>query len=231
MKFSFLSVFPTLMESYFSDSIIKKAVEKELLRIELVDLKHFSQNKHNKIDQAKIGGGAGMLMEASVVREALKGISKEDCHVIFTAPAAKRFSAKDAKRLSEKKHIVFVNSRYEGVDERAIELYADEVFSIGDFILSGGELASLSMFDAIIRFVPGVLGNSVSLEEESFEEYLLEAPSFTKPLIFEKISINSEFSKGNHGRISALKTRMAEAKTSFHRPDIYRKYKIFKENI
>ena len=217
------------MESYFSDSIIKKAQEKGLLEIDLLDLKQFSQNKHGKIDKAKIGGGAGMLMEASVIKDALESIKKDDYHVIFTAPAAKRFSAKDAKRLSEKKHLVFINSRYEGVDERALELYANEVFSIGDFILSGGELASLAMFDAIIRFVPGVLGNSVSLEEESFEEYLLEAPSFTKPLIFEEVSINSEFSKGNHGKISALKTRMAEAKTSFHRPDIYRKYKIYKK--
>ena len=144
--------------------------------------------------------------------------------MIFVTPVAKRFVQNDAKRLANKKHIVFVSGRYEGIDERVIEEYADEVFSIGDYILTGGELPSLVMCDAIVRNIDGVLGNSESLEVESFESELLEAPSFTKPQIYKEKNVPSEFLKGNHSKIRTLKFALSECKTSFFRPGRHLKH-------
>eukprot|EP01022_Parablepharisma_sp_SALTPOND_P005780 TRINITY_DN123643_c0_g1_i1.p2 TRINITY_DN123643_c0_g1~~TRINITY_DN123643_c0_g1_i1.p2 ORF type:complete len:233 (+),score=32.16 TRINITY_DN123643_c0_g1_i1:1483-2181(+) len=224
MKFTFIGIFPELIESYFKESIIKKAIDRGLVEIELLDLKNFSTNRYNKVDRAKIGGGAGMLFEAPPIKKALEFVAKSspNPYIIVPTPAAKPFKSSDAKRLAKKEHIVFINSRYEGIDERVIEIYANEVFSLGDFIISGGEVASLAFFDATMRFIPELLGNEESLVEESFENSLLEAPSFTKPDIFEGVGINSEFYKGNHGSISSLKFKMAQAKSRFYRPDLYK---------
>ncbi|BAF70608.1 tRNA (guanosine(37)-N1)-methyltransferase TrmD [Nitratiruptor sp. SB155-2] len=219
MKITYLTLFPNLMRCYFEDSILKRALEKKLFEIEFIDYRAFSHNKHKKVDRYKIGGGAGMLLEPRPIADALEFIKKKESWVVFTTPVAKRFTQKDAKRLAHKKHIVFVNGRYEGFDERLIEIYADEVFSIGDFILTGGELASLVMSDAIVRNIPGVLGNSASLEEESFEGDLLEAPSFTKPDVFKGKAVIKEFLKGNHSKISALKYQLARLRTKYYRPD------------
>lgn len=174
-----------------------------------------------------IGGGAGMLMTPQPLLDTLTDIRKSspDAHVIFLTPVGKKFQQNDAKRLALIEHIVFVSGRYEGVDERVIESEADELFSIGDFILTGGELASMVMCDAISRNVEGVLGNSESLMIESFENRLLEAPSFTKPTNYENKEVISEFLKGNHSNITALKRKLSLCKTKYFRPDLYQKVK------
>jgi len=153
-----------------------------------------------------------------------------NAHIIFTTPCAKLFNQKDAKRLAKKSHIVFVSGRYEGIDERVLEMYADEVFSIGDFVLTGGELPSLVLCDAISRNIPGVLGNISSLDEESYENALLEAPSFTKPNVFKKNSVIKEFLKGNHAKIASLKYDLSLLKTKYHRIDLYKKLKNQRKN-
>ena len=219
MKISFLTLFSNLMECYFGDSILKRAIDQELFEIEFIDFREFSQDRHKKVDKPKIGGGAGMLLAPQPIADALDAIKREDSWIIFVTPVAKRFTQKDAKRLAKKNHLIFVNGRYEGFDERLIEEYADEVLSLGDFILTGGELASLAMCDAIVRNIPGVLGNSDSLVEESFERDLLEAPSFTKPENFRGNRVIKEYSKGNHSKISALKYEMARLRTQYYRPD------------
>lgn len=172
-----------------------------------------------------IGGGAGMLMTPQPLMDTLKHIKKKfpEACVIFLTPVAKPFKQNDAKRLADKSHLVFVSGRYEGIDERVIETYADELFSIGDFILTGGELASMVVCDAVSRNVEGVLGNSDSLMIESFEAALLEAPSFTKPKIYENNAVVSEFLKGNHSKITDLKRELALCKTKYFRPDLYKK--------
>ena len=172
-----------------------------------------------------IGGGAGMLMTPQPLMDTLDNIraSSPSAHVIFLSPVAKPFAQNDAKRLAKKEHIVFVSGRYEGIDERVIEAQADELFSIGDFILTGGELASMVVCDAVARNVNGVLGNSDSLSVESFEESLLEAPSFTKPKNYENNEVVSEFLKGNHSKITDLKRGLALCKTKYFRPDLYKK--------
>ena len=169
-----------------------------------------------------IGGGAGLLIGIQPLSDAILNIKNKNpnTHIIYLTPVGKKFTQKDAKRLSKKDNITFICGRYEGIDERVIEKYVNEVFCIGDFIMTGGELGALCMCDAICRNINGVLGNANSLEVESFENSLLEAPSFTKPNIFENLSVPSEFLKGNHGKISALKNQMARLKTNYFRPDL-----------
>ena len=223
MKFTFVTLFDNLIAPYFEDSILKKAIEKNLLSIEFVNPREFTTNKHNKVDDYQVGGGAGLLLATQPLYDTLDMIKKEDkdAYFVFPAPAGKPFKQIDAKRLALKKHIVFVSGRYEGIDERVVETYADEIFSIGDYVLTGGELASMVMSDSISRNIKGVLGNEDSLEEESFEKMLLEAPSFTKPAIYENKSVPSDFLKGNHAKISNLKNEMAKLKTKYFRPDLF----------
>jgi len=225
MKFTFVTLFPNLIKGYFTESILKRAIEDEKISIDLVNPRDLTTDKHNRVDAPMIGGGAGMLMTPQPLMDTLKSIreTSEDAHVIFLSPVAKRFTQNDAKRLAQKEHIVFVSGRYEGIDERVIEAQADELLSIGDYILTGGELASMVVCDAVSRNVEGVLGNSDSLSVESFEEELLEAPSFTKPTIYENSEVVSEFLKGNHSKITDLKRGLSLCKTKYFRPDLYKK--------
>ncbi|PSM51902.1 tRNA m1G37 methyltransferase [Campylobacter blaseri] len=223
MKFTFITLFENLVKPYFNDSILKRAVDSKLIDVEFINPRDYSEDRHKKVDDYMIGGGAGLLINASTIESSiLKAKEKNpNLHIVYLTPAGKKFTQNDAKRLSTKKEIVFICGRYEGVDERVVEQYANEVFCIGDFVLTGGELGALCLCDAISRNIEGVLGNSQSLEIESFEDGILEAPSFTKPNIFNNSYVPSEFLKGNHGRIQALKNNMAILRTKFFRPDLY----------
>jgi len=227
MKFTFVTLFKNIVEGYFSDSILKRSIDKNIIEIEYLDPREFSLNKHKKVDDTAVGGGAGMVMNPQPLYDALSDLKNKDeeVHIVFLTPVAKQFVQNDAKRLAKKTHVAFVSGRYEGIDERIMEQFADEVFSIGDYILTGGELPSLVMCDAISRNIEGVLGNSDSLTVESFESQLLEAPSFSKPKIFKSIEVPSEYLKGNHSKIRSLKQALSECKTKFFRPKQLMKYK------
>jgi tRNA (guanine37-N1)-methyltransferase len=225
VKFSFVTLFPNLIEPYFKDSILKKASEKNLIDYKFYNPRDYTTNKHNKVDDTLCGGGAGQLIFPQPLFDLLDEIKKEDseAYIVFPLAAAKPFNQNDAKRLAKKKHIVFVSGRYEGIDERVIEEYANEVFSIGDYILTGGELASTVMADSVSRNVDGVLGNMESLDEESYnyneeDKMALEAPSFTKPVVFRDLTVPSELLKGNHARIRKLKSKLSRCKTMYFRP-------------
>lgn len=228
MQFSFFTLFENLIRPYFEDSLLKRALETHKIAVNFINVRDFSKDKHKKVDDYKLGGGAGLLMSAEPLFDALESFKKahSNAHIIFLSPVAKPFKQIDAKRLAKKSHIAFVCGRYEGIDERVIEVFADELFSLGDFILMGGELAALALCEAISRNVVDVLGNENSLNEESFEAQMLEAPAFTKPLVLEKnhqkFYANSAFLKGNHAKINALKFQLALCKTSFFRPDLYK---------
>jgi tRNA (guanine37-N1)-methyltransferase len=226
MKYTFVTLFANLIEGYFKDSILKRAIEGNLLEIKYLNPRDYAANKHFKVDDTAAGGGAGMVMTPQPLFCALDALKTEDpdVHIVFLTPVAKPFVQNDAKRLAKKSHIAFVSGRYEGIDERVIEKYADEIYSIGDYILTGGELASLVLSDAISRNIQGVLGNSGSLEVESFESELLEAPSFSKPANYEGLSVPSEYLKGNHSKIRSLKFALSKAKTKFFRPEQLIKY-------
>lgn len=226
MKFTFVSLFPSLIKPYFEESILEKAKTKKLFELDFINPREFSTDKHKKVDDYKIGGGAGLLLGVEPLFNALSHIKNQDrsVHFVFLSPVAKPFCQKDAKRLAKKTHICFVCGRYEGIDERVIELFADELFCVGDFVLTGGELPTLMLCDSILRNVKDVLGNEASLNEESFENGLLEAPSFTKPFEFAKkmqiLSSPSAFLKGNHAKIADLKQKLAFCKTKFFRPNL-----------
>jgi tRNA (guanine37-N1)-methyltransferase len=226
MKFTFVTLFKNIVDGYFCDSILKRAIDKKIVEIEYKDPREYSANKHKKVDDTAVGGGAGMVMNPQPLYDALCDLKREDedVHIVFLTPVAKQFVQNDAKRLAEKNHIAFVSGRYEGIDERIIEQFADEVFSIGDYILTGGELPSLVLCDAISRNIDGVLGNSDSLSVESFETQLLESPTFSKPKDFRSVKVPSEFLKGNHSKIRSLKLALSESKTKFFRPKQLLKY-------
>ena len=225
IKFSFVTLFPNLIEPYFQDSILHKAVEKKIISYKFYNPRDYTLNKHKKVDDTLCGGGAGQLIFPQPLFDILDEIKSKnnDAYIIFPLAAAKPFNQSDAKRLSKKKNIVMVSGRYEGIDERVIEQYANEVFSVGDYILTGGELPSMIMADAISRNVNGVLGNMDSLVEESYnlsedKKLSLEAPSFTKPVNFKGLRVPSELLKGNHAKIRNLKIKLSEYKTKYFRP-------------
>ncbi len=227
MKFTFVTLFPNLIEPYFYDSILKRAIEANFISYEFYNPRDYTIDKHKKTDKQMVGGGAGMLMTPQPLFDCLDDIKSKnpEAYFIFPLAAAKPFNQKDAKRLAKKKNIVIVSGRYEGIDERVIEKYANEVFSIGEYILTGGELPSLVMADAISRNVENVLGNAESLDVESYENNLLEAPSFTKPENFQNLSVIKEFLKGNHSKIADLKNNLSICKTKYFRPGLVTKKK------
>jgi tRNA (guanine37-N1)-methyltransferase len=227
MTFTFVTLFKNLVQGYFTDSILSRAINNNIIEVKYIDPRKYSTNKHYKVDDTAVGGGAGMVINPQPMFDALDALKKEDedVHIVFLTPVAKQFTQNDAKRLAKKNHVAFVSGRYEGIDERVVEMYADEVYSIGDYILTGGELASLVICDAVSRNVKGVLGNSDSLAVESFETQLLEAPSFSKPKNFKNISVPSEYLKGNHSKIRSLKIVLSECKTKFFRPQELLKHK------
>ena len=226
MKFTFVTLFESLVRPYFEDSILGRATKEKLISIDFLNPRDFSTDKHKKVDDYMVGGGAGLLMACQPLDDALNFLLKNEpkTHIVFLAPAGKKFTQNDDRRLAKKEHICLVCGRYEGIDERIIEKYADEIFCIGDFVMTGGELGALCISDAISRNIDGVLGNNESLEVESFEGNLLEAPSFTKPSDYKGSGVVSAFLKGDHAKIRALKNNMAFLKTRFFRPDLYQKF-------
>jgi tRNA (guanine37-N1)-methyltransferase len=221
MRFTFVTLFPNIIEGYFSDSILKRALEASYLKVDYLNPRDFSEDKHSKVDTPLVGGGAGMAMAKQPLFSALSSLKYQSNNIkfIFTDPAGKPFTQADAKRLAHQNdHIAFVSGRYEGIDERVIETFADEVFTIGDYILTGGELPSLVMCDAIARNIEGVLGNKESLDDESYETLLLEAPTFAKPGNYNGLIVPSELLKGNHSKITDLKNALAFYKTKYFRP-------------
>ena len=221
MNFTFVTLFPNLIDFYFKDSILKLAVEKKLISYDFYNPRDYSTNKHKKVDDTLCGGGAGQLLTTQPLFDTLDTVKQkyEDAYIIFPLASAKPFRQNDAKRLAKKKNIVFVSGRYEGIDERVIETYANEVFSVGEYILTGGELPSLILADSISRNIDEVLGNKASLDGESYgENNLLEAPNFAKPINFKNLSIPSELLKGNHAKIHDLKNKLSVCKTKYYRP-------------
>ena len=225
MKFVFVTIFENLISPYFDDSILKRAVENHLIDISFINPRNHTNNKHKKVDDYAVSGGAGLVLSPQPIFDSIKCAKQLNptSKIIFMAPAGKRFTQTDAIRLAKEDSIIFVCGRYDGLDERAVEELADEVLSIGDFVLTGGELAATVISDSIARNIAGVLGNEASLELESFENSLLEAPTFSKPANFMNITVPSMFLKGNHSKIADFKKSLSAMKTKFHRPDLYKK--------
>ncbi|KKQ51142.1 MAG: tRNA (guanine-N(1)-)-methyltransferase [Parcubacteria group bacterium GW2011_GWD2_38_11] len=204
MRFDIITIFPKIFDSYFGESIIKRAKEKDAVEINVHNLRDYSTNKHHNVDDTPYGGGAGMVMQVEPIYRAVADIQKANLKtrtILFSAKG-KRYKQKDAKRLSQYDQLIFVCGRYEGVDERVAQFVVDEEISIGDFVLTGGEIPAMLVVDSVTRLLPGVLGNDQSAVEESHsEEGYLEFPQYTKPEKFLKWEVPSVLLSGNHKEI------------------------------
>lgn len=219
MRIDVLTLFPEMFGA-FNESIIGRARESGLLEINVINIRDFSKDKHKKCDDAPFGGGAGMVMTPQPLFDAIESVKTKDSLVILTSPRGQTFNQEMCKELSSFKHLIFVCGHYEGVDERIIELCIDREISIGDFVLTGGEIPAMAMVDAISRYVDGVLGNNQSLEEESFSSGLLEYPQYTRPAEFKGLKVPEVLLSGNHAEIAKFRKAQAEKITKARRPDI-----------
>ncbi len=218
MRIDILTLFPESF-SYLDSSILKRAKEKGILEINLIDIRSFSKDKHKKCDDYPFGGGAGMLMSVQPIFDAVKSVQKEDSHIVFASPSGQTLSVDIAKELSKKEHLVFICGHYEGVDQRVLDLLQPQEISIGDYVLTGGELPTMVIIDALSRFIDGVITKE-SLDEESFSSGTLEYPQYTRPAVFEGLEVPQVLVSGNHQEIAKWRKQKSEEKTRMVRPDL-----------
>jgi tRNA (guanine37-N1)-methyltransferase len=223
MKFTILTLFPEAFTSYFNISLIKRALQKKLIKIKLVNFRDYTLDSHKTVDGRPYGGGAGMVIRVDVVARALKKLkmkkktSKQG--IVLLTPQGKKFDQKLAKKLSKFKHVAMICGRYEGFDER-IRSLVDMEISLGDFVLTGGEIPAMAVLDATARLVPGVVGKSESLTEESFSEDLLEYPHYTRPEVFDAKKVPKVLLSGDHAKIREWRKKEGLKRTKKRRPDL-----------
>jgi tRNA (guanine37-N1)-methyltransferase len=231
MRFDILTLFPDMFSSPLQESILGKAIEKGLIIIRTVNIRDFTLDKHQVVDDTPYGGGQGMVMKVEPIARAIESVKSGNpsAPVIYLTPQGKPFNQGMARRLSTQPHLVLLCGRYEGVDERARELFIDEEISIGDYVLTGGELAAMVLVDAVSRFIPGVLGSDRSAEDDSFFNSLLEYPQYTRPSDFRGRCVPEVLLSGNHSAISLWRKREALRRTSLRRPDLLAKANLSDE--
>ncbi len=220
MKIDILSLFPGYFQGPFHESILKRAIEKGIIAVTLVDIRDFADNRHRKVDDRPYGGGPGMVMMPQPVVAAIRHVRTSSAHVIHLSPRGKRLTAKRCRQLSEKSHLIFLCSHYEGLDQRAIDLEVDEEISIGDYVLTNGCLAAIVVIDGVIRFIPGVLGHDLAADQDSFENGRLDWPHYTRPFIFEQMQVPEVLTCGDHKKIANWRLDQAMKKTEEMRPDL-----------
>lgn len=227
MKITVLTLFPEMFDSFLNTSIIKRAISKEVVAINVINIRDFTLDKYGRVDSAPVGGGAGLIMKCQPVIDALK--SQEKGKVILFSPRGQTFNQAKAHELSKENHIILLCGHYEGLDER-ISSYVDEEISIGDYILTGGEIASLAVSDAIIRLLDGAITHE-SIEEESFENGLLEYPQYTEPYEYDNKTIPDILYSGNHEAITKWRKKESLRITKERRPDLFLKYPLSKQDL
>ncbi|MCB1080225.1 MAG: tRNA (guanosine(37)-N1)-methyltransferase TrmD [Chlamydiia bacterium] len=220
MRFDILSLFPDYFKGPFDVSMIKRAKEKGLLEINLVNIRDFAEGRHQQVDDRPYGGGPGMVLMAEPVAKAIRNCKSERSHVIYLTPQGKPLTAKRCAELSEKPHLVILCGHYEGVDERVIENAVDEEISIGDYVLTSGAPAAIVLVDSVSRFIPGVIGNEEAPRQDSFENGMFDAPVYTRPPIFEEKDVPPVLRQGNHAEIEAWRKNQAKEKTKKVRPEL-----------
>lgn len=220
MRIDILSLFPEYFRGPFDESIIKRARQKELIEINLVDIRTFADNRHNKVDDRPYGGGPGMVMMPEPVAKAIRHVKTSGTRVIYLSPQGAPLTAAKCRELAQQQHLVLLCGHYEGIDERLLESEVDEEISIGDYVLTNGCLAAIVLVDALSRFVPGVLGHEAAASEDSFEKGILDCPHYTRPEIFEGKSVPEVLLSGNHKKIAEWRHQAALQKTRDVRPDL-----------
>lgn len=223
MRFDVITLFPELISGYFNDSILKKAIEKGLLTVNFHQLRDYATDKHRQVDDSPYGGGAGMLLKVDVLGsavEAVKKIVNDEVLVIYLSPQGKKLNNNLAKEFTKYKNIILVCGRYEGVDQRFIDMYVDMELSIGDYVLSGGELPAAVLIEAVSRFIPGVVGRIESVDSDSFENTMLKYPQYTRPRAYKGLEVPEVLVNGNHSEIEKWRTSEAKKTTIKKRGDL-----------
>lgn len=224
-RFDILSLFPGYFSGPFDESIVSRAKKKDLIEINLVDIRTFSDNKHQRVDDRPYGGGPGMIMMPEPVSKAIRSVRSPSAKVIYLSPQGKLLTAEKCRELAQSEHLVILCGHYEGVDERVLESDVDEEISIGDYVLTNGCIAAIVLLDAVIRFIPGVLGHEDAAKEDSFEDGILDCPHYTRPEVFEEKSVPDVLRSGDHKKIALWRRQKALEKTMSVRPDLINGYK------
>ena len=235
MRIDVLSLFPDMFKPTLGQSIVGRSQDDGFLDIHVTDFRHFTTDKHNHVDDAPFGGGAGMLLQAQPIFDAMAAIDEEaqkenypKGRVILMDPAGRKFDQDYAQELAQEEHLTFICGHYEGYDERIRQLVTDEA-SLGDYVLTGGELAAMVMIDATVRFVPGVLGNMSSSMGDSFSNGLLEYPQYTRPAEFRGMKVPEVLTSGNHEKIRQWRMYQSLKRTWERRPDLIEQAKLSRE--
>lgn len=223
MKIDVLTLFPDFVNTIKAYSIISRAIEEEKISLQSINIRDFSKNKHKKVDDYSYGGGPGMVMTPQPLADSIEATKTENSHLVYLSPRGKKFTQKVAENLSNYDHLILLCGHYEGIDQRIIDLYVDEEISIGDYVLTGGELPAMVVIDAVSRMIPGVLGNDLSSEIESFENGLLEYDQYTRPEEFKGLKVPSVLLSGNHKKIEEFRKESSLKKTLENRPDLLKK--------
>ena len=218
MKFDVLTLFPEMFEP-LNSSIIGRAKEKNLIQINLINIRDFSKDKHKKVDDTPYGGGAGMVMMPDVVYDAYKSVEDKNARVIYMSPQGKKLTQKKVEELAKQEHLIILCGHYEGIDQRVIDKIVDEEISIGDYVLTGGEIPAMVLIDSVSRYNSGVIAEE-SREEESFENGLLEYPQYTRPEVFEGVKVPEVLLSGHHANIEKWRKEKALEITAKKRPDL-----------
>lgn len=229
LRVDILTLFPHMPESVLKSSMLKRAQEKKILQVAVHDIRQMATDKHRTCDDRPFGGGAGMVLSPEPIdklaQKLFKSNKKKSFRFIYPSPQGKLFTQEMARQLSQYKHLAFLCGHYEGVDQRVLDRWVTDEVSIGDYVLTGGELPTLVMLDAIVRFVPGVLGNEESHDFESHKDGLLEYPQYTRPAEFKKMKVPDILLTGNHKAIAKWRLEQAIKRTQSQRPDLYDRYK------
>lgn len=219
MKINILTLFPEIIDVYFNNSIMSKAVEKGLIDFNIVNIRDFAKDKHKTCDDYPYGGGAGMILKPEPLFGALDSVSASTIRTIYPSASGRVFNQAYAKEISKEKELIFICGRYEGIDQRVIDRYVNDEICIGDYILSSGEIAALVIIDSVYRLLDGVI-NSSSLEEESFEGGILEYPQYTRPEVFDSMKTPDVLLSGHHLNIKKWRLEKSLEKTRKYRPDL-----------
>ena len=233
MNYYIMTLFPDMVVNGLNTSIIGKAMEKELLSIKAVDIRDYTLDKHRHVDDYPYGGGAGMVMQAQPVYDCYKDIERrleKKPRVLFMTPTGKTFNQDMAKELANEENLVFLCGHYEGIDKRVLDKIVTDEVSLGDFVLTGGELPAMVMIDAISRLIPGVLNNDISAETETFTDNLLEYPQYTRPEIWEGEAVPSVLLSGHHANIEKWRREQSLLLTKERRPDLFEKVELTKKD-
>ncbi|MEH7460934.1 tRNA (guanosine(37)-N1)-methyltransferase TrmD [Bacillus pseudomycoides] len=232
MKIDILTLFPEMFTGVFGSSILKKAQEKEAVQLRVVNFRDYSTNKHNSVDDYPYGGGAGMVLTPQPIFDAVEELTKETerkPRVVLMCPQGERFTQRKAEELAEEEHIIFICGHYEGYDERVREHLVTDEISIGDYVLTGGELASMVITDSVVRLLPDVLGNQQSQIEDSFSTGLLEHPHYTRPADFRGMKVPDILMSGNHKYIEEWRHKESLRRTFMRRPDLLEERNLSKQ--